>query len=138
MALEFEDFARGFVAGLVDANVTSIQPKSPAQRRGLHRVHQLVRDEVQKLGIAQRNDWLRTVVQIRNGMAPGQTGAFDQFETALRDLQLSVTESPNPSYEDIRFPISAPFAKSVLKRLKPNERDLVQRAVGEFLESAKA
>ncbi|ESX51337.1 hypothetical protein NLY43_19030 [Mesorhizobium sp. C416B] len=137
MALEFEDFTRGFVAALVDADRTSFQPKNEEQRKALYRVHAMVQNEVGEARKSPTNlDWLKTVVRIRNALAPGQTGAFDQFETALRDLQLSLTESPNPSYEDITFPISRPFAKSVLGRLKPRERALVQKAVGTFLQGA--
>jgi hypothetical protein len=78
-------------------------------------------------------DWAKKVVRIRNRMSPGQSGAFDQLETALRDLQLSITESPNPSYEDISFTASKPFAISLLNQLEESERELVREAARIFI-----
>jgi hypothetical protein len=138
-AFEFDEFTRGFIAALVQADCYSIQPKDPAQRRAFYKVWKFIGERAENArGSAQKKDWLRKVVRIRNRMSPGQTGAFDQFETALRDLQLSITESPNPSYEDIAFTISKPFANSVLSELSSEEQELVRRAADVFLKSTTA
>jgi hypothetical protein len=138
-AFEFDEFTRAFVAALVQAERSSIQPKNPVQRRAFYRVWKVIGKQVDDArNSPKKRDWLRTVVRIRNRMSPGQSGAFDQFETALRDLQLSLTESPNPSYEDISFTLSKPFANSVLNELAPKERALVRKAADVFLTSTAA
>ena len=137
MPFEFEDFTRGFVAALVEAERSSIQPKNPTQRRAFYRVWALIGEKAAKARTeaigSNETEWLKAVVRIRNKMSPGQSGAFDQFETALRDLQLSITESPNPSYEDISFTASKPFANSVLEQLSNSERELVLEAAHLFI-----
>lgn len=136
MKFELEDFTRGFVAELVVAERTSIQPKNPAQRRAFHHVWKLISHRVTQVkDSGKERDWLKKIVRIRNRMSPGQSGAFDQFETALRDLQLSITESPNPSYEDISFTVSKPFAQSMLEQMGAEERALVSEAARIFLKS---
>jgi hypothetical protein len=134
MSFELEDFTRGFVAALVEAERSSIQPKNPAQRQAFYRVWKMIDGKAaEATGDSANRDWLKKVVRIRNRMSPGQSGAFDQFETALRDLQLSITESPNPSYEDISFTASKPFAISVLNQLEQTERELVREAARLFI-----
>ena len=93
MALEVEKFAKGFVAALVELDQTSIQPKSPEHRRALNQLYKFIAEQVElaRDKPLMRN-WFKDVVRLRNSLSPGQTGAFDQFETALRDLQLSFTE----------------------------------------------
>lgn len=134
---EFDEFAKAFVAALVQAERRSLQPKDPTQRRAFYKVWKFIGQQAEEAR-SDNPDWLRTVVRIRNRMSPGQSGAFDQFETALRDLQLSLTESPNPSYEDITFTVSKPFANSVLNRLSKVERELVSKAAEVFLSSTTA
>jgi hypothetical protein len=136
---EFDEFTRGFVAALVEAERHSIQPKNPIQRRAFYKVWRLIGERAEQArGSTAKQEWLRKVVRIRNRMSPGQSGAFDQFETALRDLQLSLTESPNPNYEDITFTVSKPFANSVLSKLNRAERALVREAAEVFLTGTTA
>lgn len=127
------DFAKGFVASLVLSGESSLQPKSPAYRHGLYRVWQYLADEAKKAEAEEARDWFKTIVRLRNRVSPGSTGAFDQFQTDLRDLQLSLTESPNPSYEDISFSVTEPFAESLLEQLGERRRALVDMAVSVFL-----
>ena len=136
MALEVERFAKGFVAALVEQEQTSIQPKSPEHLRALNEVYNFIASEVERArDKPEMRSWFRDVVRLRNSLSPGQTGAFDQFETALRDLQLSFTESPNPNYEDIVFTVSKPFALSSLNAFNPNERELVRKAAKVFVDN---
>lgn len=131
-----EDFARAFVAALVVLEIKSIQPKEPRQRRALNAVWEYLRDQVEKERPEKKDPhWFRTIVRIRNRLNPGQTGAHDHFETALRDLQLSLTESPNPYYEDIEFTVSIPYAGSILENLDPTARMLAQDAARTFYQS---
>lgn len=138
MELTLKEFTRGMVASLVTANVGSIQPKRPDQRKALRAVWQHISKETERArkSHTQDVDWLKQLIRLRNGMAPGITGTFDQFETALRDLQLSFTQSPNPSYEDVDFTVSKPFARSRLARFDQRARKLVDDATTIFLENS--
>jgi hypothetical protein len=133
MAIDLQNFARGLVAALVEKKATSIQPKRPEHRHGFYKIREFLDAEVDKAKKSEDTEWLKQVVRLRNRLTPGPTGSFDNFETALRDLQLSATESPNVYYEDIEFTISKPFAESTLKTLDPRERELVQNAASAFM-----
>ena len=124
MAIDLERFARGFVAALVEGNRPSIQPKRPEHVHGFYKIREILDAEVAQAQQGSDREWLQQVVRLRNRLSPGPTGSFDQFETALRDLQLSFTESPNVYYEDIEFTISKPFAQSTLSNLEARERSL--------------
>ncbi len=132
-SLEARDFTRGFVAALVMAGASSLQPMNPAHRQGLYRVFQYIDDQAKTAKSSGVREQFKALVRIRNRIAPGQTGAFDQFQTDLRDLQLSLTESPNPSYEDIAFSLSKPFARSLLDQLGTAKSHLIEAAVDCFL-----
>ena len=136
MALEFDQFAKGFVAALVELDQSSIQPKSPEHLRALNELYHFISQAVEQArGPSDSREWLRDLVRLRNSLVPGQTGAFDQLETALRDLQLSFTESPNPNYEDIVFTVSKPFARSALETFGNKERELVRSAAKIFMDN---
>ncbi|TNM60543.1 hypothetical protein [Aliirhizobium smilacinae] len=139
VSFEARDFARGFIAALIEMGNSSLQPKNPEHRLGLYRVWKYLEERADE---ARKNetsrDWYKSLVRIRNRVSPGSTGSFDQFQTDLRDLQLSLTESPNPSYEEISFSVSQPFAKSLLGHFGHHESELVRNAARLFLESSGA
>jgi hypothetical protein len=136
MEIDLERFTRGFVAALVERNQPSIQPKRPEHVRGFYKMRELLDAEVARARDGTDREWLQQVVRLRNRLSPGPTGSFDQFETALRDLQLSFTESPNVYYEDIEFTLSKPFANSTLSKLADRERSLVNNAAAAFVGGA--
>jgi hypothetical protein len=136
MVMDIEGFARGFVAALVEGNRTAVQPKRPEHRVGFHKVYARLEEEVQQARKVGDREWLKEVVRLRNRLMPGPTGSFDQFETALRDLQLTYTESPNVYYEDIVFTVSKPFAQFTLASMGNRERDLVRKAALAFIAAA--
>ncbi len=106
---------------------------NPRHRRGLYRVWGFLGARAEEARGANKV-WFRSLVRIRNRVDPGHAGTFDQFQTELRDLQMSMTESPNPSYEDISFSVSRPFARSLLSELSEEERELVRKAAHLFLQ----
>jgi hypothetical protein len=136
MTIDLEKFTRGFIAALIEDNQPSIQPKRPEHIRGFYRLRKILDDEVDRARDASDRGWLQQVVRLRNRIAPGPTGSFDQFETALRDLQLSFTQSPNVDYEDIEFTISKPFARSTLKHFNDKEQALLRQAAAAFIGNA--
>ena len=138
MPIDLDIFTRGFVAALVEGSQPSIQPKRPEHVRGFYKIRALLESEVERAKQSDDRVWLQQVVRLRNRLAPGPTGSFDQFETALRDLQLSLTESPNISYEDIEFTISKPYATCALRALGDRERELIQKAAKEFVSALAA
>jgi NifB/MoaA-like Fe-S oxidoreductase len=139
MSLDLGTFARGFIATLAMHNLFSIQPKNPAQIRAFHEIRNVFDAEVEKLRASEtETDWLYEIAELRNRLSPSTSGHFDQLETAFRDLQLSLTESPNLSYEDIDFTISLPFAQTTLERFSTRERELIEQAVGAYLKNIAA
>src|SRR5262245_28252879 len=108
MSLALRNFTRGFVAALATENLFSVQPKRPEQIRAFHKVRELLQAEIDAAKDQNDTGWLQQVVRLRNRLTPSTSGSFDQLETAFRDLQLSLTESPNVYYEDIDFTISKP------------------------------
>jgi hypothetical protein len=133
MTIDVESFTRGLIAALVEGSRSSIQPKRPEDRRGFYKIHEYLDEEVRRAREGDDREWMKQIVRLRNRLMPGPTGAFDQFETAFRDLQLSFTESPNVYYEDIEFTISKPFATSTLESMDNRERELVKNAAKAFV-----
>lgn len=119
-------FLRGLVAYLVQQGITSIRPRSPEDRKRflalLNKLNQAV------AGASRENlQAFRSLVRLRNELLPSNTGALDGIETALRNMQLSLTSAPNPFYDEIAFDIPPAHAESLLGQLEPADRDLITR-----------
>lgn len=132
-------FAEGFVAKLVAHGQTAIHPKAPEDRIGLKEVVQILEKEINALAASSGTDraWYRALVTLRNELSPSMSGAYDGFESALRNLQLSFTSSPNPFYEEIAFNITKPFAEAVVSEFTPRQRELIARAAEAFIAARK-
>jgi len=137
--LSLARFMKGFVAALLTKGAASIRPKADEDRDALRRVVDLLENEIQSSRStpqtsAANKRWLRALVRIRNELQPSPVGAFDGFEAALRNLQLSVTNCPNPFYEEIAFSASRPFAEATLKdEFEVRERQLLEHLADGFL-----
>jgi hypothetical protein len=126
--LSIGSFTKAFVAKLIELGETAIYPKSEADRRGFAVVVQTLNGEIERLRNSSDPDdkaLYRSLVVLRNQIQASSTGAFDAFETALRNLQLSFTNSPNPFYEEIGFTISRPFAESIFSEFPPAQKKLI-------------
>jgi hypothetical protein len=135
-----ELFTKGFVASLIVSGLTSIQPYSNRDRNGFQKVIELLKEEIAKIretGSEDEDPLYRQLVRVRNRLQASNNGAFDSFETALRDLQYSFTGCPNAFYEDIEFQVSSPYALSFLKDMPYRWRQLAERARDVFV-SARA
>jgi hypothetical protein len=139
--LTLGDFAQGFVARLVELGETAIRPKAHEDRFGLKRVIDALEAEIRMIkaqGSSIDPDWYRVLVALRNELKPSNSGAFDGFETALRNLQLSFTSCPNPFYEEIAFTVTKPYAKSVIDEYPDRERALIDCVAKAFVEARRS
>jgi hypothetical protein len=129
-------FIRGLVAYLVKEGVTSIRPHSPEDRKRFLALVDRLKELVAK---ASRENLgaFRSLVRLRNELLPSNTGALDGIETALRNMQLSLTSAPNPFYDEIAFDITPTHAKSLFSQLEPADRDLIEQ-VGRAYSGAAA
>lgn len=135
-ALEVGSFARGFVAKLIASGVSSIRPNAPADRRGFQAIIDMLNEDIASLRrteAADRSVYI-ALVRLRNSLQASNTGSFDAFETALRNLQLSLTSSPNPFYDEIAFDVSRPYAQAIFNELSPDQQRIVDKAVNAFIE----
>lgn len=137
--LTLGSFAEGFVAKLITDGQSAIRPQSPEDRFGLNEVVQTLEREIQSIrGKSDLDrDWYRALVMLRNELRPSMTGAFDGFENALRNLQLSFTSCPNAFYEEITFNVTRPFAEAVVSELPQPQRDLIARAAKAFVDARR-
>lgn len=137
--LTVASFTKSFIAYLVALGETAIYPKSPRDRRGFQSVVDTLEEEIARIrssGSPEEKNLYRHLVRLRNELQASSTGAFDAFETALRNLQLNFTNSPNPFYEEISFTVSVPFAKAILEELPGAQRAIVKK-VGEQFKQAR-
>jgi len=140
-ALTIGDFAQGFVAKLVEFGETAIHPKAPEDRIALRRVIDALEHELRNIhrdGSPEEAEWYRILVVLRNELKPSNSGAFDSFETALRNLQLSFTSCPNPFYEEIAFSVTKRYASAVFNEYPDRERHLIERAARAFVEARRS
>ena len=136
MTLDSGLFARGFVAKLIADGASAIVPQRPADRSGFKRVLDVLDEQIAiEREQPSRRDWYKQLVRLRNELQPSNNGAFDNFETALRNLQLSFTSSPNPFYKEILFSVSAPFARAVFEELEEGPKNVIDKSAKAFLET---
>lgn len=134
------DFTQGFIAKLVELGETAIHPRAHEERMALRRVVDTVENELRNISSTKSPDdatWYKRLVLLRNELRPSNSGAFDSFETALRNLQLSLTSCPNPFYEEIAFSVTKPYAKALFNEYPDRERSLIERAAKAFVEARK-
>lgn len=139
--LTLGDFAQGFVAKLVESGETAIHPKAPEDRAALRRVIDTLENELRSVRPSkspEETEWYRMLVVLRNELKPSNSGAFDSFETALRNLQLSFTSCPNPFYEEIAFSVTKPYASAVISEFPERARQLIERAASAFVETRRS
>ena len=130
-------FMKGFVAGLVLRNRSSVRPLSPSDRRGFAQVIRLLDqkiDELEKTG--EDRKIVRDLVRIANDLRASNTGGYEGFESALRGLQLTFASCPNPFYEEIAFAVPKPYAETTVDSLPVVQRDLVNKVAEAFVEVA--
>src|SRR5690349_6496757 len=133
--LTIASFMKAFVARLIELGETAIYPKSDADRRGFSVVIESLNNEIDRLknsNEAEDKALYRSLVVLRNQLQASSTGAYDAFETALRNLQLSFTNSPNPFYDEIAFTISRPFAKSIFMEMPGKQQKLIAELADRF------
>jgi hypothetical protein len=131
------DFVKAFVAGLVLRNRLSVRPSGTDDRRGFAKVVRVLDgkiDELEKRGENAKD--IRQLVRIANDLRPSNTGGYEGFETALRGLQLTFANCPNPFYEEISFAVPKPYATSTVQKLSPLQRDLIKEVAEAFLQEA--
>lgn len=136
------DFARGFVASLVCQGADAIQPKSPSDRQGFRRVLETLDQEIARLrekggSAGEQRALYRALVTLKAQFSPSNSGTYDSFEAALRNLQMSLTACPNPFYEDIEFTVSDAFANSILGEFPDKEREVISAAAAAFLKAKR-
>ena len=129
------DFFRGFIAFLVKNGVTSISPHSQEDRRRFMQLFEELNAIVDDTPQEDRQRY-RCLVRLRNELVPSNTGALDGIETAFRNLQLSLTSSPNPFYDEIAFDLPPAHAESLFQGLSEADQKVVSRAAGAFLRVA--
>ncbi len=120
MVFDAEDFVRGFIAALIVAPYPPTQTKKSEITQAFHKVHKYLGDSVQQARESGDREWLKQIVRLRNRLSPGQTGAFDRLETALRVLYYTVVVKSS--------------AESYLNTLSERERNLVAESATIFLE----
>ncbi len=139
--LTVASFTRGLIASLVALGETAIYPKSPRDRRGFQSIVEILESEISRVKSSkseEEQELYRPLIRLRNELQASSTGAFDAFETALRNLQLNFTNCPNPFYEEIAFTVSVPFARSILAELPDSQRQLVEKAGSQFKQAREA
>jgi hypothetical protein len=127
-----EEFCAAFISALVAGGITSIRPRSHSARQGFQAVLDTLDSAIQVADNTNDRDRLYQLLKIRTSLAPSSTGAFDNFESCLRSLQTSMVSSPNPAFADLRFNVSAGYAKASLDNMDNGWADLARSAAASF------
>ena len=133
-SLDVRSFTKAFVAGLVTHDMFEVRPGDLETRRGFAGVVRVL-DE-QKRALQERGgpkELVRSLARVANELRPSNTGAFDGFEAALRQAQLTFTTSPNPDYDDIVFSVPKAYAEATVGELPSEQKEIVNRAVDVFV-----
>lgn len=134
-AFDLRTFTKAFVACLVMRDLYEVRPDDAHTRRGFERVVRVLDDAKSALKASGADsDLVRQVGRLANELRQSNTGAFDGFETALRQVQLTFTSSPNPDYDDIVFSVSKAYAEAAVAELPSDQQQIVKKAVSVFIE----
>jgi hypothetical protein len=134
--LDTHSFVKAFVAGLILRDRLSIRPYATNDRRGFAQVVQLLDRKIDELEREGNVLAVRQLVRIANDLRASNTGGYEGFETALRSLQLTFANYPNPFYEEISFAVPRPYAKSTVESLPLLERQLITEVADAFVREA--
>jgi hypothetical protein len=136
--LTTDGFIEAFAAQMIEKGQSVIRLNDPAVRERLLNIFEFLDEEVEVVAHKSNDqDWLRSLINIRNLFQPSPIGAFDKFEAIMRSRQSYLTEHPNPYYQDIVFRLPAAAAASVIQSLESPLRDLIGRTVEQFLKREK-
>jgi hypothetical protein len=127
-------FTKAFIAALVDRGLVEIRPHEETTRRGFAAVINSLDTQADTL-FEQRSDVDvgRQIMRVSNALRASNTGAFDGFESALRQVQLTFTSSPNPDYDEIAFSVPRVYARAVIAGLAPVHRAVIETVVRNFI-----
>ena len=129
-----DQFIEAFAAKLVASGEHSIKLNRGDVRDRLFSVYQRLNNFIDtiKSQAEADEDFLDSLINIRNIFKPSPIGAFDNLEAILRYKQDTLTEHPNPYYQDIVIKIPLEDAKSVLDRLTSSEKLVLDAAIGSY------
>lgn len=129
-ALTLEDFTQGFVAKLVELDVTAIYPNETEDRAALRCVISVLEDEIRSVrpeSSPTEEAWYQSLVVLRNKLRPGNSGCFSSFESALRSLRLSFTNHRCEAFRSgVTFSVTKPYASAVVKEYPQRQRHLIE------------
>jgi hypothetical protein len=135
-ALDLKTFTKAFVASLVARDLLELRPGDQSTRRGFAGVVKVLDERRRALqDEGGPKDLLRGLTKVANELRPSNTGAFDGFEAALRQAQLTFTTSPNPDYDDIVFSVPKAYAEATVGALPPEQRSIINQAVDAFVDT---
>ena len=137
--MDVNTFTKAFVASLVAHELSVIRPHHADDRRGFTRVIQFLDTKIAELEQAgDQKTMLRQLVRITNQLRQSNTGGFEGFEAALRGLQLTFVNCPNPFYDEVAFTVSKSYAESTVNNLPELQREIVTAAADVFLKEVGA
>jgi hypothetical protein len=129
--LPLQMFARLLIAALVVEGRRSFCAHESADREALMRLHAYVAGLVDLKGEPLPDDLL-DLIRIRNVLAPSYTGAFDAFESLLRDQQHWLTSSRNPTFEVISFDVPPEIGNQLLSEASDSVAEIAKAAAAAF------
>lgn len=132
-------FLKGFIAQLVLEGLRSISSRDPEVHRGLKRVVELLDGRVREIlddsdDVRLAGPWIATGNLLR--LSP--TGGVENWERALRSVQMTYTRIGGNDSDSVAFEIDAVRAKDELAHLPPADRAFVKQAATAFIERTGA
>lgn len=132
------DFITALISALILRQTVQISLENPKDKMGIRRMKDALDQAVENCRESRIGNeaWFRSLVRLRNVFVPGEQNYHERLERALRNLQSSYVEHPNPDYKYIRFQISPPNAQGIVDSLPTNQRKIVDEVADAFLESS--
>ncbi|WP_298814649.1 hypothetical protein [uncultured Sphingomonas sp.] len=127
-------FLKGFIAQLVLEGLRSISSRDPQVHRGLKRVVELLDDRVREIldesdDVRLAGPWIATGNLLR--LSP--TGGVENWERALRSVQMTYTRIGGDDRDSVAFEIDEVRAADELAHLQPADRAFVEVAATAFI-----
>lgn len=133
-AVSTDDFLDTFAAKLVSRGIREINLNDTRSRHSLTNVYEFINDRLDQLEASDSasEDWIDSLIEIRNIFIPSPIGAFDELEALLRAKQANLVSQPNPYYEALALRTPAAAAQITLEHAVPELTELLDQIVAKI------
>jgi len=132
--LPISRFSKLLISALCLNHIKKIDMSAAPDIAKISKLKEYVDSTVEELREKElRDEFYFDLVSIRNLLSPSPSGAYDRFEQMLRDEQIWITNSQNPTLDRIQLDISPKVASHLIDGSEDKIQEFIFGAAKNFL-----